>query len=228
MDHPIAIITFQPCRVGHSSSSCLWAHPLEGGGSQHTPSPPSPCPAPSPCAPPEPFPMSCLLLRIFYRPLSTPVCYGEGWGGCSRNWGGGAFLSSLLMGKGTPCASSISPPKLLPAAWPRCMRVPPHPGVPEPGLDPRVLPGAGLGGAVGAPPPAPTPNPKASSPGDLALRCPTEPCRGWGRDLQLPWASPPGMLCPHIDASPPSVCLHGLKHLFGAGGGGKGAQHSLP
>lgn len=133
-------------------------------------------------------------------------------------WGGG-FSKQPAHGKGHPLRLLHPPPKTPARSLAPLHACPPHPGVPEPGLDPRVLPGAGLGGAVGAPPLLPTPNPKASSPGDLALRCPTEPCRGWGRDLQLPWASPPGMLCPHIDASPPSVCLHGLKHLFGAGGG---------
>lgn len=51
-----------------------------------------------------------------------------------------------------------------------------------------------------------------------------------GRCPRLPpWASTRDALPqprPQIDASPPSLCLHGLKHLFGAGGGREG-EHSI-
>lgn len=218
MDHPIAtaIITFPLCRVvtlhpAAVSRAGLWARPQGvlglAGGAQH----------PRPSLPVQPLPRApralsyeLPLLRILYRPLSTPVCYGEGAGrgGVQKNRVGGGFSRQPAHGKGHPCASSV-PPRPVPCLAPLHVFPPPRPGVHEPGSDPRMLPGAEPGaglGAVGAPPPAPTPNPpKASSPGDLALNMLMEPCRGWGRDLQPPWVGalgfppglPPGMLCPN-------------------------------
>lgn len=205
----------------HSSSSCCVPCRSVGtspggagvGGGLSTPGPPSPS---SPfLVHPEPFPMSCLFYAFYTVRSQHRFATGrvQGEGGVQKNRVGGGFSRQPAHGKGHPCASSVPPPPSCPRPVP-CLAplhaFPPHPGVHEPGSDPRMLPGAEPGaglGAVGAPPPpAPTPNPpKASSPGDLALNMLMEPCRGWGRDLQPPWVGalgfppglPPGMLCPN-------------------------------
>lgn len=217
MDHPIAtaIITFPLCRVvtlhpAAVSRAGLWARPqgvLGLGGGLSTPGPPSPS---SPfLVHPEPFPMSCLFYAFYTVRSQHRFVTGRvrGEGACRRTGWGGGFSRQPAHGKGHPCASSV-PPRPVPCLAP-LHAFPPRPGVHEPGSDPRMLPGAEPGaglGAVGAPPPAPTPNPpEASSPGDLALNMLMEPCRGWGRDLQPPWVGalgfppglPPGMLCPN-------------------------------
>lgn len=167
--------------------------------------------------------MSCLFYAFYIVRSQCRFATGRvRGGGVQKKWGG--FSRQPAHGKGHPCASSIPPPTPAHSLAP-LHACPPHPGVPEPGLDPRVLPGAEPGaglGAVGALPLLPPQILKHPAPGIWLLRAPWS-CVGAGEGTCSSRGLSPGMLCPHIDASPPSVCLHGLKHLFGAGGGGKGS-----